>query len=56
VGQSLICCATLSGASQQVGDRVFARVCHEAYQAGRASLQTEAIGLYKESIASGHVA
>jgi hypothetical protein len=41
---------------QEIGDRDFARVGHEAYQAGRASVQTEAIGLHKESIASGHVA
>ena len=53
--RSVICCARLSGASQQDGNRAFARVCHEAYQAGRASVQTDAIGLHKESIASGHV-
>ena len=55
MARSLICCARLSGASQQDGNRDFSRVGHEAYQAGRAGLQTDAIGLHKESIAGGHV-
>ena len=50
-----MCCARLSGASQQDGNRVFARVCHEAYQAGRAGVQANAVGLHEESIASAHV-
>jgi len=55
LARSLICCATLSGASQQDGDRVCARICHEAYQAGWAGAQDDAVGLHEESIASAHV-
>ena len=50
-----MCCARLSGASQQDANRVFARVCHEAYQAGRAGVHADAVGLHEESIASAHV-
>ena len=50
-----MCCARLSGASQQDGNRVFARVGHEAYQAGRAGVQVDAVRLYEKSIARCHV-
>ena len=51
----MIRCARLSGALQQDGNRAFARICHEAYQAGRAGVHVDAVRLHEKSIASGHV-
>jgi hypothetical protein len=53
--RSLIRYTRLFGALQQDGNRAFARIGHEAYQAGRAGVQVDAVRLHEKRIASGHV-